>query len=120
MAENDKRESERKDVQITSYIRKERPGGGYALMQFMSKDLSEGGIFVVTEDLNLFDIGEEVTLIVDKNKERLYEGSARVVRSTREFESEGKITGSGFGLMFVSTDDSFKEMVREQLEEKAS
>ena len=84
-------------------------------MQFMSKDLSEGGIFVVTDDLSLFDLSEEVAIIVEKGRSRYYEGSARVVRSARFFGGEGTLTESGFGLMFIEQDDEFKNAVAEEI-----
>lgn len=111
----EKRIEVRRKVNITTYIRKELPGGGFTLMQFISRDLSEGGIFISTDDLSLFDLGEELAVIVDRNNERLFEGKVRVVRSARIFESENEITDSGFGLMFLSYDSEFEKVIRERL-----
>ena len=115
MSDPNKRGSPRKQVQITTYIRKELPAGGYTLMQFVSKDLSEGGIFISTDDLSLFDLGEVLSVIVDREKKRLFEGRAKVVRSVRTFESAEVIPESGFGLMFTRADSGFSEMIKEQL-----
>ena len=117
MAEENKRGSSRRPVRITTYIRKELPAGGYSLTQFVSRDLSEGGVFISTDDLSLFDLGEEISVIVDREKERLFEGRARVVRSARFFGSEDAITESGFGLMFIGEDSDFLDMVKQQLGE---
>ena len=115
MESTNKRRAQRVPAVITSFLRKALPDGGYALMQFMSKDLSEGGIFVVTDDLSLFDLSEEVAIIVEKGRSRYYEGSARVVRSARFFGGEGTLTESGFGLMFIEQDDEFKNAVAEEI-----
>ena len=115
MSETDKRKSERRKVHLTTFVRKELPGGGYSLMQFMSRDLSEGGIFVSTDDLSLFDLGEELSVIVDQDRQRLFEGQAKTVRSARIYESSDTLTESGFGLMFTGDSPVFLEMIREQL-----
>jgi len=116
MAVSDKRGSSRKPVHLTTYIRKELPAGGYSLMQFVSRDLSEGGVFVSTDDVSLFDLGEEISVIVDRGGKRLYEGGARVVRSSRVFDSREAITESGFGLMFAGDGSPLLSMVKKQLE----
>lgn len=117
MADKEKRNSGRKKVFLTTYVRKELPGGGYTLMQFMSRDLSEGGIYISADDLSLFDLGEELSIMVDRDRQRLYEGRAKVVRSARVFESEEIVSESGYGLMFTGIDADFSGMVKDQLEE---
>ncbi len=116
VADGDKRGSLRKPLRLTTYVRKELPAGGYSLMQFVSRDLSEGGVFISTDDLSLFDLGEELSVIVDRGKKHLYEGNARVVRSARTFGSEEAITESGFGLMFIGDNANLLGMVKKQLE----
>ena len=111
----EKRTNSRRKVNITTYIRKELPAGGFALMQFVSRDLSEGGIYISTDDLSLFDLGEELAVIVDRNSERLYEGKVRVVRSARIFETENEVTDSGFGLMFLQQTSEFQSVINERL-----
>jgi hypothetical protein len=115
MADINKRNSIRKDVQLTTYVRKELPAGGYSVAQFVSRDLSEGGVFIGTDDLSLFDVGEELSIMVDQDRMRLFEGQARVVRSSRTFGSSDMITQSGFGLRFTDTNSAFSKMVKEQL-----
>lgn len=116
MTESNKRKSDRKKVVLTSYIRKEMSDGNSMLMQFLSKDLSATGIFIISEDLSIFDLGDEVTLIVDKDKVRYYEGRAKVVRSARLVEVEGAMIESGFGLMFLDPSEEFVEMVKGEIE----
>lgn len=113
---SDKREHERKLVELKAYVRKIMPDGGMALMEFRSRNLSMGGVFVSTEDVSIFDLGEEIEILVDENGEKLYEGTAKVVRSARIFTKDGTQTESGFGLMFLHPDDSFKEMLEKQIQ----
>ena len=115
MADVNKRSNTRKTVHLTTYVRKELPCGGHSLTQFVSRDLSEGGIFIGTDDLSLFDVGEEISVIVDQEKTLLFEGKARVVRSTRIFGTVDGMTRSGFGLRFVGGESGFSEMVKNQL-----
>jgi hypothetical protein len=115
MTDINKRNSIRKTVQLTTYVRKELPAGGYSLTQFVSRDLSEGGVFIGTDDLSLFDVGEEISIMVDQDRARLFEGRARVVRSSRTFGSADTITQSGFGLRFTDTNSDFAKMVKKQL-----
>ena len=115
MTDIDKRTTIRKTVHLTTYVRKELPAGGYSLSQFVSRDLSEGGVFIGTDDLSLFDVGEEISIIVEHDKARLFEGQARVVRSSRTFGSADTITESGFGLKFTGGNSDFSKMVKERL-----
>ena len=115
MSEKSNRKNERVSADVTCFVRKILPDGGYSLMQFVNKDLSEGGIFLVTDDLSLFDMNEDLTILVERGRERYFEGSARVVRSARIFTEEDEMTESGFGLMFVNTDEIFASMVRETI-----
>ena len=111
-----KRKFERKPVVLTTFIRKSLPDGGISLMEFTSKDLSKGGIFILTDDLSIFDLGENLSILVDDGGERYYEGVAKAVRSARVFTSEGEQTESGFGLMFTRPDKSFSSMVQKYVE----
>ena len=115
---SDTRKGERKKIVITTVIRKAKPEGGYAILEFRSRDLSEGGIFIFTENLSLFDLGEEVELLVDVNEQKYYEGQGKVVRSAKDFTEEGRQLESGYGIMFIDPDDSFKGMLSETLKEK--
>ncbi len=112
----DKRQSERKKIVVTTVVRKQTPSGKYSIMEFQSKDMSLGGIFICSEDLSIFDLGEEVEILVDDNGNKYYEGKARIVRSARILNEEGGQTESGFGLMFLNPDKEFKTMLVQKLE----
>ena len=110
-----KRKSERKPVEITSFIRKTMPDGNQSVMQFISKDLSEGGVFIVTEDLTVFDLNEEIELMVNERGEEYYEGRAKIVRSVRIFSDEDKPVESGYVVMFLDKDERLDEFIMNKL-----
>ena len=111
----EKRDNERKKIAVTTIVRKMKPAGGQAIMEFHSRDLSRGGLFISTENLDIFDLGEEIEILVDHNGEKYYEGKAEVVRSARIFGEEGKILDCGYGLMFLNPGEDFKEMLLAKL-----
>lgn len=98
--------------------RKERPYGGRSIMEFRSLDLSRGGLFIATENLSLFELGEELEILVDDEGRQYYEGRARVVRSARVFTAEGDQVESGYGLMFVNPGTGFQRMLFEKLDKR--
>ncbi len=112
----EKRKSERKKITVATIIRKQTPSGNYSIMEFQSKDMSLGGVFISSEDLSIFDLGDEVEILVDDGGEKYYEGKARVVRSARILDKEGEQVESGFGLMFLNPSDEFKKMLENKLE----
>jgi hypothetical protein len=116
----DKRSSERLDLSYVTYVRKALPDGNYNLLQFSSKDLSEGGVFITTDDLSLLEIGEECEVMLEENKEKLYQTQAKVVRGARVFTQGGEQTFSGYGLMFFDPEDDFLDMLQNQLSGKSN
>jgi hypothetical protein len=113
----DKRKSDRRPVVISTVIRKQRPEGGHAVMELKTGNISLGGVFVSTEDLSIMDLGDELEILVDADREKYYEGRARVVRSARAFSDEGTLIESGFGLMFLDPDETFRSMLSKQVED---
>lgn len=111
----EKRQHQRKPVSLTTYIRQTMPDGKNRLRQFESRDLSSGGVFITTEDLSLYDIGEDLEIIVTRDGQDYYMGGARVVRSAKQYESGDDGSDSGFGLCFVEPDDAFSAAVSESL-----
>ena len=109
----EKRGSQRKQVAVTTFVRQTLPDGTPKLVQFRSRDLSNSGIFVLTHDLDLYDVGEELEVIVSQGKHDYYMGKAKVVRSTRDLPEDGE---SGFGLTFVSPDEAFSSAIGSTLE----
>ena len=114
----EKRDNNRKMMNLKTVVRKVPVSGGYAIMEFLSLDLSMGGIFISTENLSLFELGEEIEILVDTGKKKFYEGKARVVRSARFFEENDTQLDSGFGLMFLNPDKSFREELSEKLQKR--
>jgi hypothetical protein len=111
----DRRSSARKKVMITTTVRKRREKEEVEIMEFRSRDLCIGGIFISTEDLGLFAIGEELEILIDDDGRKYYRGKATVVRSARVLSPQGELTDSGFGLMFTSPDPDFIEIVQKKL-----
>jgi hypothetical protein len=111
----ERRQSERKRVMVTTTIRKRKGNDEYEIMEFRSRDLCVGGIFVSTEDLSLFDLGEELEILIDDDGHKYYKGKAKVVRSARVLSREGELTDSGFGLMFTSPDPDFMEIIQKKI-----
>jgi len=116
---DNKRRNQRKTMIVTTVIHKLLPQGGYAIMEFKSKDMSLGGVFISTEDLSLFDLGQELDILVDDGGRKYYEGQAVAVRSARIFTEEGGQVESGYGLMFLSPAAGFKQMLVKRLEGQA-
>ena len=116
----EKRASQRKRVAITTVIKKQLPDGTYQIMEFLSDNLSHGGVFILVEDLSLFDLGEEIEVLVELRGDRYYAGNAKVVRSARIFSENEQTTQSGFGLMFLNPDADFRQMLLKKLGTEAS
>ena len=112
---DEKRVDERKKIAVTTIVRKMKPAGGQTIMEFRSRDLSRSGLFISTENLDLFDLDEEIEILVDHNGEKFYEGKAEVVRSARVFGAESEILDCGYGLMFINPGEDFKEMLLAKL-----
>jgi hypothetical protein len=112
----EKRRQERKTAKISTLVRKGKVPGGQSVMEFYSKDVSLGGIFICTEDLSVLELGDEIEILVDAEGEKYYEGRARVVRSARVFSDEGVPMDSGFGVMFLDPEKEFLDILAKQLE----
>lgn len=113
----EKRQFERKNKRFVVFARKRFVDGSTKIIQMMTKDLSMGGIFVQTDDLYLFDLGEDVDILIDDDGQRYYEGTSKVVRSARVLTKEDNQT-SGYGMMFVSPDDDLQEMLKYYISEE--
>jgi uncharacterized protein (TIGR02266 family) len=74
-----------------------------SVQQFLSAyagDISESGMFIRT-DASQHQAGELVTLQFDAGKERIVQGSARVVR----------VDAAGIGVQFVDLDETSRKLV---------
>ena len=111
----ERRRFARRRAFITTIVRKNRPQRGQSVMEFISLDLSPGGVFISTGQLRLFDLGEEVQIMVDCGRRQFREGRARVVRSARVFCAAGGQVESGFGLMFVEPGEELRRGLLELL-----
>jgi len=113
---DERRGGERKRVMVTTMVRRGGEDDQVEIMEFRSRDLCIGGIFISTEDLGLFQLGEDLEILIDDDGRKYYKGRAKVVRSSRLLSRDGELTDSGFGLMFTSPDPDFVEIVQKKLE----
>jgi uncharacterized protein (TIGR02266 family) len=94
---DDRRRSPRAPVELQVGLRFD------SVQEFLSAyagDISEGGMFVRIPDPT-HTIGTVVTLRFDAGKERIVQGTARVVRVDRQ----------GVGLQFVDLDETSRKLV---------
>ena len=95
--QDERRRSPRAQVDLQVGLRFE------SVQQFLSAyagDISEGGMFVRIEKPQ-HALGETVTLRFEAGKERIVQGTAKVVR----------IEAEGIGLQFVELDDTSRKLV---------
>ena len=75
-----------------------------SVQQFLSAhagDISEGGMFVRMDKPQQHEIGQLVVLRFDAGKERIVQGTARIVR----------VEESGIGLQFVDLDATSRKLI---------
>ncbi|MBN1797375.1 MAG: PilZ domain-containing protein [Spirochaetales bacterium] len=111
----EKRKDDRRQYYLKTIIKKATPDNAFCIMEFRTTNLSMGGIFISTEDLSLFELGEEIDILVDDNGDRFYEGKARIVRSARIFNEDSTPIESGFGLMFLEPGKDFISMIEKTI-----
>jgi c-di-GMP-binding flagellar brake protein YcgR len=97
----ERRKHRRLSCRMKTVVTKTLPDRRTMVMEFELNSLSAGGVFIAAEDLSLFDLGEDLAVVIEDAEDRFYEGRARVVRSARVFSPEKKLTQSGYGLMFI-------------------
>ncbi|RPJ09059.1 MAG: PilZ domain-containing protein [Spirochaetaceae bacterium] len=114
----ERRKCKRVKYRIQTVIRKDFPDGRHIVMEFATGNLSAGGVFIIVEDLSLFDLGEELSASLCKPDKQIYEGRVRVVRSMRIFSPENNLTESGFGLMFLEQVNEVSSLVEDFLKEQ--
>jgi hypothetical protein len=98
---NEKRKHRRLACRMKAVVTRTLPDRKTVVNEFGVSSLSSGGVFIMAEDLSLFDLNEEIHVIVEDGEDRFYDGRARVMRSARVFAGDKKLTMSGFGLMFI-------------------
>ncbi|HEQ71267.1 MAG TPA: PilZ domain-containing protein [Spirochaetia bacterium] len=114
----ERRKNKRTACRLRTQVRRTTPDGKTELMEFVSTNLSLGGVFIQAEDLSLFDLGEELTVRIEDKENKFYEGAVRVIRSARVFTEEKRLTASGYGLMFIDPNPEFLAMLERQQKEK--
>lgn len=90
----EKRNAVRAQVRVIGTLTSERGGS----LEFETENLSTDGVFLISEDLSLFEIGSEVDLGLCAGEEELYRGPAVVVRAQKVSQNGGSLPVSGYGL----------------------
>ena len=111
----ERRGNKRQSLTLNIIAKRLLPTGRYAVMEFISRDISGSGMYIYTEDVSIFDLGEGIDLLLDDNGAKYCEGKAKVVRSAKVFTGEGAPTESGFGLMFLNPDKEFQAILTKKL-----
>ena len=105
---------------MTVYLRKTLVDGSTLLLEFRGRDLSTGGVFIAADDLALFDLDEEVEVLLGTAEGPFATAPARIVRSARSFAAGRGLTASGFGLEFVDPDTRFRAAIDYQRAQPAT
>jgi hypothetical protein len=67
----------------------------------MSQDISDSGIFVLSDDLEILELDQEVSLETTVRGKPVSLGIAVVMRAQERYDKKGQPAGGGFGLMFL-------------------
>jgi c-di-GMP-binding flagellar brake protein YcgR len=103
----ERRQHKRIQCELHTTIDRTLSGRRQEHLEFMSESLSCGGVFILSEDLSQFTLGEQVRIEIRDGADRYFEGAARIVRSARSFAEDKKVERSGFGLMFIDPPPEF-------------
>ncbi|MBN1647199.1 MAG: PilZ domain-containing protein [Spirochaetales bacterium] len=107
-----KRKCQRFNVPLITYIRVPKKKG-YVINQFLTKDISENGLYICTDNLSLFSLGDEIDIMVDDKEKKYYEGKARVVRSAKVFSMDDEPVESGYGLFLMDMAGEYADLMKE-------
>ncbi|MBN1410125.1 MAG: PilZ domain-containing protein [Spirochaetales bacterium] len=82
-------------------VRKKYKRGQYEEIEFRSHDISEGGIFITTDDLSQFKLNEEVQVDITYEGNKYSLGKAKITRKQKRLTEGGIVRESGYGLAFL-------------------
>ena len=91
----------RRAVPTEVSVHKSSRDGGTSVLRLMSQDISDGGIFVLTDDMSILELDQEVSLEAKLHGKPVSLGRAVVMRAQERFDKKGQPTGGGFGLKFA-------------------
>jgi hypothetical protein len=107
----DKRLSIREPASIEALLQRGIQGGGYRILELLTKDLSLDGCFALADDLDAFDIGDKVGCVFLRGKRRIDVGPAQIVRKQKTVKRSGEIKSAGFGLRFIGRKSVYRYRV---------
>ena len=95
------RSSQRKPVTAEVSVRKKGRDGKVTILRLLTRDISDGGLFVLSDDLSILELDQEVSLDATVGGKAVALGKAIVMRAQERFDKKGQPAGGGFGLMFT-------------------
>ncbi|MBN2739137.1 MAG: PilZ domain-containing protein [Spirochaetales bacterium] len=69
--------------------------------EFVNKDISENGIFIISNDLDILKPGQEINISVFDERGPVFEGMGQVVHRQAVFSPEMVAEEGGFGIRFI-------------------
>ncbi|MBN1410199.1 MAG: PilZ domain-containing protein [Spirochaetales bacterium] len=103
-SQTERRMAPRKKLNVLLTIKKIAPDGGYKIINFKIRDISGSGTFILSEDITIFHVGEEVMISIMDNVREYILGNAVIVRSEKGYDKNGVLFESGYGIMFTSAE----------------
>lgn len=82
-------------------ITKKLPNGKKQINQFSTANISEGGVFIDCEKLDVLDVGREYEGIIDIESKQ-YNVKYKAIRNSKLIDKNEIILESGYGLMFIN------------------
>lgn len=85
------------------YVRKRRVNDCLQQLRIPYNNLSCLGLFIVTSDVGMFDIDDEVEIVIGSSDSLLTTVCGHVVNSKRSFQDSQSKTTSGYSILFDRT-----------------
>jgi hypothetical protein len=93
-------------------VSKGRRDLGSTILRLSSANVSDGGIFLESDDLSLLELDDEVTLQIMKGDAKTDLGKAVVVRAHMMRDMRGRAVAGGFGLRFMEPHPHVEHAIR--------
>jgi hypothetical protein len=100
----EKRKQARNFTPEQTIIKKRMPDGSFKLHECKNRNISRGGVFIITENLSIFELGEVVEVKIKDTDRDYYKGKAEIIRSESVFNKDSVKTECGYGIVFLSQD----------------
>lgn len=105
----EKRKISRYPYQIIIIIKKHLNNNKIEIDEFLTRNMSEEGAYIVSEDTSIYDIGEIYNGIVDIESKQ-FPTKMKIIRRSTILDRDERKEESGFGLLYL---DPPNEMLNE-------